>query len=84
MKYIIFSIMIIFGTHAFAEEVVGKDAKNIVLTGEILGAHLIGEEYLKMIGAQGGTFFSVKSDGQIYNCYYAFPKEFGYFCESLD
>tara|TARA_Y100000385_G_C12821497_1_gene520568 strand:+ start:421 stop:669 length:249 start_codon:yes stop_codon:yes gene_type:complete len=82
MKYIILSMFVLFGTHAFAEEVEGEDAKNIILNGEVMGAHLISEKYLKMLGAQGGTFFSVKSDGKIYNCFLTFTG--GYFCESLD
>jgi hypothetical protein len=82
MKYMVLAMFLLFGTHAFAEEVEGKDAKNIVLTGEVMGAQLIGEKYLKMLDVQAGTFFSVRSDGKIYNCFFTFPG--GYFCESLD
>ena len=78
----IFIVLLLFSTQAFAEEVEGKDAKNIVLTGEVMGAHLIDEKNLKMIGAKAGTFFSVKSGGKIYNCFFTHPG--GYFCESLD
>ena len=82
MKYIVLLMFLLFGTHSFAEELEGNDAKNIILTGEVMGAQLIGDKYLKMLDAQGGTFFSVKSDGKIYNCFFTFPG--GYFCESLN
>ena len=59
MKYMVLAMFLLFGTHAFAEEVEGKDAQNIVLTGEVMGAQLIGEKYLKMLDVQAGTFFSV-------------------------
>ena len=70
------------GTQAFAEEVEGNDAKNLILTGEVMGAHLMDKKYLEVFDADAGTFFSVKSDENIYNCYHIFGD--GYFCESLD
>ena len=74
-------VLLLFGTNAFTEEVEGKDAKNIVLTGEVMGAHLIDEKYLEIFDVESGTFFSVKSGGKIYNCWFLFQN--GFFCESL-
>ena len=82
MKYIILLCMLC-GTQSLAvEELEGNDAKNLILTGEVMGAHMMEKRYLEAIGADTGTFFSVKSDENIYNCYYLFGE--GYFCESLD
>lgn len=82
MKYFVLTIFLMFGTHAFSEEVEGKDAKNIILNGDVMGSHLIDEYYLKMLGSEAGTFFSVKSGKKIYTCYFVFGN--GYFCSSLD
>ena len=82
MKYMISIVLLLFGTNAFAENVQGKDAKNIVLNGEVMGSHMIDKNTLKEAGVGAGVFYSVKSGGKIYYCMHLSQNVF--FCESLD
>ena len=82
MKYLIAGFVMFFAAQSFAGELEGADAKNVIMNGEVMGAQLLDERYSKLLDVQAGTFFSVKLDGAIYNCFYTFPG--GYFCESLD
>ena len=82
MKYLITAFFTFFAAQSFAVELEGADAKKVIMNGEVMGVQLLDERYSKLLDVQAGTFFSVKLDGAIYNCFHTFPG--GYFCESLD